>query len=73
MQLINKKVIDLSCYLNGNKYQYIIEKRKSEFSNITNVEQQLINYLFISKTLSNLDLSFSGICIRYFFTPLSNL
>ena len=46
MQLINKKVIDLSCYLNGNKYQYIIEKRKSEFSNITNVEQQLINYLF---------------------------
>ena len=46
MQLINKNVIDLLCYLNGNKYQYIIEKRKSEFSNITNVEQQLINYLF---------------------------
>ena len=26
MQLIKKKVIDLSCYQNGNKYQYIIEK-----------------------------------------------
>lgn len=46
MQLINKKVIDLSCYLNGNKYQYIIEKRNLPFNNITDIEQELISYLF---------------------------
>lgn len=46
MQLIKKKVIDLSCYLNGNKYQYIIEKRNLRFNNLTNVEKELIDYLF---------------------------
>ena len=46
MQLIKKKVIDLSCYQNGNKYQYIIEKRNLQFNNITSVEQELIRYLF---------------------------
>ena len=46
MQLINKKVIDLTCYLIDNKYQYIIEKRNFKFNNITEVEQELINYLF---------------------------
>ena len=46
MQLIKKKVIDLSCYLKDDKYQYIIEKRNLQFSNITNVEQELIHYLF---------------------------
>lgn len=46
MQLINKKVIDLSCYLKGDKYQYIIEKRNLQFSNISSEEQKLINYLF---------------------------
>ncbi len=46
MQLINKKVIDLTCYLRDNKYQYIIEKRNFKFDNITEVEQELINYLF---------------------------
>ncbi|MCI8641550.1 MAG: DUF2207 domain-containing protein [Clostridia bacterium] len=46
MQLIKKKIINLSCYLNGNKYQYIIEKRNLQFNNITNVEQELISYLF---------------------------
>ncbi len=47
MQLIKKKIINLSCYLNGNKYQYIIEKRNLQFNNITNVEQELISYLKI--------------------------
>ncbi len=46
MQLIKKEVIDLSCYQNCNKYQYIIEKRNLQFNNITNVEQELIRYLF---------------------------
>ena len=46
MQLIKKKAIDLSCYQNCNKYQYIIEKRNLQFNNITNVEQELIRYLF---------------------------
>ena len=47
MQLIKNKIINLSCYLNGNKYQYIIEKRNLQFNNITNVEQELISYLKI--------------------------
>lgn len=46
MQLINKKVIDLSCYLKGDKYQYILEKRNLQFSKISSEEQKLINYLF---------------------------
>lgn len=46
MQLINKKVIDLSCYLKGDKYQYILEKRNLQFSKINSEEQKLINYLF---------------------------
>lgn len=46
MQLINKKYIDLFCYLKGNKYQYILEKRNLQFSNISSEEQKLINYLF---------------------------
>lgn len=46
MQLINKKVIDLSCYLNGNSYQYIIEKRNLQVTNITSAEQELIRYIF---------------------------
>lgn len=54
MQLINKNIIDLSCYLNGNKYQYIIEKRELQFSNINNIEQQLINYLFENSNRVNL-------------------
>ena len=47
MQLINKKIIDLSFYLDGNNYKYIIEKRNLQFSNITEIEQELLNYLFI--------------------------
>lgn len=46
MQLINKKVIDLSCYLKGDKYQYILEKRNLQFLKISSEEQKLINYLF---------------------------
>ena len=46
MQLIIKRVIDLSCYQKDDKYQYIIEKRNLQVNNITNVEQELINYLF---------------------------
>lgn len=46
MQLIKKKAIGLSCYLNDNKYQYIIEKRNLRFNNLTNVEKELIDYLF---------------------------
>lgn len=46
MQLINKKVIDLSCYLKGDKYQYILEKRNLQFANINSAEQELIDYLF---------------------------
>lgn len=46
MQLINKKVIDLSCYLKGDKYQYILEKRNLQFSKISSEEQKLINYIF---------------------------
>lgn len=46
MQLINKKIIDLSCYLKGNKYQYIIEKRNLQSIKISEAEQELINNLF---------------------------
>lgn len=46
MQLINKKVIDLSCYSKGDKYQYILEKRNLQFTNISSAEQELIDYLF---------------------------
>lgn len=46
MQLINKKVIDLSCCLKGDKYQYILEKRNLQFSKISSEEQKLINYIF---------------------------
>ena len=47
MQLINKKIIDLSFYLDGNNYKYIIEKRNLHFNNITEIEQELLNYMFI--------------------------
>lgn len=46
MQLIKKRAIDLSCYQRDDKYRYIIEKRNFQVNNITNVEQELINYLF---------------------------
>ncbi len=47
MQLINKRIIDLSFYLDGNNYKYIIEKRNLHFNNITEIEQELLNYIFI--------------------------
>lgn len=48
MQLINKKIIDLSSYWNGKNYQYIIEKRTSTSYQISNIENNLLNYLFKS-------------------------
>ena len=47
MQLINKKIIGLSSYLDGENYKYIIEKRNLHFNNITEIEQELLNYIFI--------------------------
>lgn len=46
MQLINKKVIDLSSYYDGNEYQYIITNRLNDKMKINNVENSLLNYLF---------------------------
>lgn len=46
MQLINKKIIVLSSYLDGGNYKYIIEKNL-HFNNITEVEQELLDYMFI--------------------------
>lgn len=48
MKLINKKIIDLSSYWNGKNYQYIIEKRTSTSYQISNIENNLLNYLFKS-------------------------
>ena len=48
MQLINKKIIDLLSYWNGKNYQYIIEKRTSTSYQISNIENNLLNYLFKS-------------------------
>ncbi len=46
MQLINKKVIDLSSYYNGTTYQYIITKRTHYTAILTDIEKKLIDYLF---------------------------
>lgn len=54
MQLINKKVIDLSCYYDGNSYQYIIEKRTSYYTNLNDIEIKLLNYLFRNSSRVNL-------------------
>ena len=43
MQLINKKVIDLSSYYDGNEYQYIITNRLNDKMKINNVENSLLN------------------------------
>lgn len=54
MQLINKKVIDLSSYYDGNKYQYIITNRLNGKTKITNVENSLLEYLFEKSESVNL-------------------
>lgn len=54
MQLINKKVIDLSSYYDGNEYQYIITNRLNDKIKINNVENSLLNYLFEKSESVNL-------------------
>lgn len=54
MQLINKKVIDLSSYWDGKKYQYFIEKRSSTFSQTTSIEKKILHYLFNNSNKVNL-------------------
>lgn len=54
MQLINKNAINLSCYLNDSKYQYIIEKGNLHYINLSKVEQDLLNYLFKNSNRVNL-------------------
>lgn len=54
MQLINKKIIDLSSYWDGKKYQYFIEKRQSNFSQINSIEKNLLYYLFKNSNKTNL-------------------
>ena len=46
MQLINKKVIDLSSYYDGKEYKYIITNRLNDTMKINNVENSLLDYLF---------------------------
>ena len=46
MQLINKKVIDLSSYYDGKEYKYIITNRLNNNMKINNVENALLDYLF---------------------------
>lgn len=55
MQLINKKILDLSCYYDGNKYQYVITKRNTYYTkNITKAESILIDYIFKNSNRVNL-------------------
>lgn len=54
MQLICKKVIDLSSYFDGTNYQYIIEKRENHTQKITSLEKDLLNYLFSNTNRVNL-------------------
>lgn len=54
MQLICKKVIDLSSYFDGTNYQYIIEKRENHMQEITNLERDILNYLFNNTNRVNL-------------------
>lgn len=54
MQLINKKVIDLSSYYDGKKYQYIITNRLNSKVPITNLEGALLEVLFDKEESVNL-------------------
>ena len=46
MQLITKKVLELSMYFDGKDYKYIIEKRKFHEYSINEVEQNVIEFIF---------------------------
>ncbi len=46
MQLINKKVINLSSHWDGKSYQYIIEKSANTTYKLNNIEDKIFDYLF---------------------------
>lgn len=54
MQLINKKIIDLSSCWNGKSYQYIIERRTNPPYPINSIENKLLDYLFKNSDKVNL-------------------
>lgn len=55
MQLINKRIIDLSCYYDGCNYQYILTRRMNCIKiELSNHEKILINYLFSNSNNVNL-------------------
>lgn len=67
MQLINKKVIDLSSYWDGKNYQYFIEKRATTSSQTTSIEKKLLYYFF--KDSNRVDLISK---IKEFYSSKSN-
>lgn len=46
MQLINKRVIDLSMTFDGEKHDYFIEKRNNTNYTVNEIEAELLNYVF---------------------------